>query len=429
MLDVCTLALDLGTTAFKAAPVDRSGVRGRVTVVPYTLCYGQAGSVTCDPEQYAQWAFKALRGAARTARELGLAVDAIGLSSQAQTYIPLDEVGQPVQPAVVWTDARTVPEAEAAACALPDFAKTCGLMRPSPLQFLPKVMRFQREGGNACRFLLLNEWIIYRLTGELYGDATNQGMSGFYDITAQDWNKRALALAGITADNLVRVAPAAALSARLTQKACRFLALPAVPVYCCGNDQSCAAIGAGLEEEGDIFCNFGTALVIYALKSQPVEPHSDAQIAGTSPLPSHWFLLGLESECGNVIEWLAKLLYSRKSVSHMIEEALRLPDTISLAEIAMTGGGGLDIRGLSVGIRREELARALLEYYAAQFGALLAGVTAGKRPRRLFAGGGLSRSAPWLEFLERKYGFPLIQTAGEHPGLGGVAKIVRNHQC
>jgi sugar (pentulose or hexulose) kinase len=419
----CILALDLGTTAFKAAPVDESGVRGRVTVVPYALDY-VGGRVTCDPERYVRCAWKALRGAASVAREQSLTIRAIGLSSQAQTYIALDEAGRPVQPAIVWTDASAVAEAEEATRALPDFAREGGFVRPGPLQFLPKVMRFRREGRTASRFALLNEWIAYRLTGELYGDATNQGMSGFYDIARQDWNEGALALAGITAENLAAVAPAAAQSACLTPEACRALDLPAVPVYSCGNDQSCAAVGSGIEEEGDLFCNFGTALVIYALKAQPVQPSSEDHIAGISPLPSRWFLLGLESESGNVIEWLAKLLYPRGGVGRMIEAALRTDTFPSLPEIRLTGGGRLDIRELSVGCRREELARALLEYYTGRFGELLAAVVGDTPPRCLYAGGGLSRSALWLEFLGERHHLRFQPTAGEHPGLVGVAKII-----
>ena len=44
--------------------------------------------------------------------------------------------------------------------------------------------------------------------------------------------------------------------------------LPVPMIYSCGNDQSCAAIGAGLERAGDILCNFGTALVVYALQDR-----------------------------------------------------------------------------------------------------------------------------------------------------------------
>ncbi|MCW3051824.1 MAG: gluconokinase, partial [Chthonomonadales bacterium] len=229
----CILALDLGTSAFKAAAVAQDLLLGRPTVVRYTLDY-EKGFVTCDPERLYRCALRALRGAAKTAREQGLRVTAIGISSQAQTYLALDAAGETVQPAIIWTDSRATAQAELAVQDFPDFALTSGFLRPSPLQFLPKVRYFQRRRRTAQRFLLLNEWLIYRLTGEAYGDETNQGMGGFYDIRARAWSERALEWAWLTPENLARVAPAASISTPL--RGGQLLGLPEVPVYSCGND-------------------------------------------------------------------------------------------------------------------------------------------------------------------------------------------------
>lgn len=425
----CILAIDLGTTSFKAAPVNKHQVFGHPTVVRYALDYLDGG-VTCPPERYYRALLRALRGAAKTAREQGLTVRGIGISSQAQTYFALDGQGEPVQPAVVWTDDRAKAEAEEAAQALPDFAHTGGFLNPSPLQFLPKVMQFKRLGGEAERFLLLNEWLIYQLTGQAYGDETNQGMSGFYDISRRGWSHPALSLAGIESKNLAKVGPAAAYHACLKPDLARALGLPSVPVYSCGNDQSVAAVGAGLEQAGDILCNFGTALVVYGLRNHPTEPAADAQIAGISPLSAtskpKWFLLGLESECGNVIDWLAKLLYPRGGVQRMLESALHSEfDPSVFPRIASIHGGRLDLTDLNVGSRAEHIARALLEFYAARFGEVLAGVReTNAKPGRLFASGGLSQSDVWLDFLSRRFSLVFRRTEIEHPGLVGVARIV-----
>jgi xylulokinase len=436
----CILALDLGTTSFKAAPVDTQNVYGSPTVVRYSLDYN-GGRITCPAPVLWRTALKALRGAARTAREQGLNVLAIGISSQAQTYIALDAAGTPVQPAVLWTDGRATTEAEEAARALPDFALTSGFLRPSPLQFLPKVLYFQRQGLAAQRFLLLNEWLIYRLTGEAYGDETNQGMGGFYDIQTRSWSDDALKLSGLTLENFAQVAPAAAISVPLRPSLSRDLSIPGIPVYSCGNDQSCAAVGAGLEKAGDIFCNFGTALVVYALKNRPVVPRKADQIAGISPdigTPAStatssreggsWFLLGLESECGNVLDWLANLLYPRGGVEALLRAALKTDiSREDLPQFLLIGGGRLDLHSLSLGCRREHLARAALEFYADRLHELIQDVTAEKAPPyRLFAGGGISQNALWLEFMSRRCGLPLLRTSCEHPGLVGIARIVMN---
>ncbi len=427
MSRTCVLALDLGTSAFKAAPVDESGALGRVTVAPYALDRTD-GRVTCDPERYVRAAYRALRGAARTASHMGLAVEAIGISSQAQTFVPLDARGEPAQPALVWTDDSASAEAAEAEDSLPDFRATSGFLAPSPLQFLPKAMRCRRECPSAERLVLLNEWVVYRLTGKLLGDTCNQGMGGFYDVSRLCWNARALDLARIGSANLADIAPGGSRSATLTREAARAIGIPPAPVYSCGNDQSCAAIGAGLERPGDVFANFGTAMVVYALRETPALPADASQIAGISPLPDRWFLLAVEPECGNLVEGLSKLLYRTSNPGRMIDEALALaPSPGVLPVVTPAGGGQMQVASLRADCTRAELARGLLDTCADRLDALLQSVAPDGRPARLFAGGGLSRSAAWLEHLGRRCGTTLVPTPSEHPGLLGVARIIRTH--
>src|SRR5207248_2203128 len=166
---------------------------------------------------YFRAALRALRDAAASASQHGLKPEAIGITSQAQTFVTLDPAGKTIGPAVVWLDERAETEAKEADWALPDFPETCGFIRPSPLQFLPKVMHAQRAGQGGSRFLLLNEWILQRLTGEAFGDTTNQGMGGFWDISRNGWNERALGMVGITPESLATIGPAAVLCAPLTK--------------------------------------------------------------------------------------------------------------------------------------------------------------------------------------------------------------------
>jgi xylulokinase len=440
----CILALDLGTTAFKAAavafksePVTSFGLVADPIVVPYRLDYAE-GRVTCDPERYYRMALEALRKAVQAAETADCRIQAIGISSQAQTYIALDRTGAPLADAVVWTDNRAVQEAEEASRAIPDTAALCGFRRFSGQQFLPKVMHLFRKGeiarGEVSKFLLLNEYIVYRLTGKAYGDETNQGMGGFYDITARAWSTAALELAGTTAERLASIAPAAGQSEPLRQDLARLLNLDEVPVFVCGNDQTCAAAGAEMEDENSVLCNFGTAMVVYTRKEERPLSVSETQIAGIDPLTARYFLLGLEPECGNVLEWLAGLLYPQQGVEEMLRQAVltEAPPT-ALPRISLAGGGRLNIEGITVGSRPETLARSLLEYYAARFAALRKELYGSEgETKRLIASGGLAQSQTWLDFLAERQSAALIRSQSEHPGLIGVARIIshvhkRNH--
>jgi len=449
----CILALDLGTSAFKAAAVTPVGLVGEPVSIPYELDYAE-GRVTCPAERYFDTAMAALRQAIVTARAAGLRIEAIGLSSQAQTYVELDRTGRTIADFVVWTDDRAAAEAARASQVLPDAAAHCGFRRFTGQQFLPKVMHLlaereiDREGAAARgasaiddairskpsgKFLLLNEYLAHCLTCVAFGDETNQGMSGFFDITRRAWSPKALALSGITADQLATVAPAAMLAEPLTEEIRRALDLDAIPVYQCGNDQTCAAAGVDLDEPGDVLCNFGTAMVVYSRKQDLPATIFDSQIAGIDPLTSRYFLLGLEGECGNVIEWLADRVYPGQGIEPMLRAAV---DALSIRFLASPPKDLFTLSNWKETFDRhtsllgpEQTAQMILAMYRGRFLQLLEEIRGPvAQPGKLIASGGLSRSQAWLDFLEQETSVAFVRAPSEHPGLLGIARIIARNQ-
>lgn len=420
----CVLALDLGTTAFKCAPVTHQGQVGAPTVVRARVVHDERG-VTCAPGLYIDWALEALAGAAETARSQGWSPTAIGISSQAQTFVTLGASGEPTEDAVVWTDDRAQSEAAELASLLPSFPSQSGFATPSPLQWLPKLvwMRRNRPQWKPHRVLLLPEWVSLRLAGRAVGDETLQGMCGLFDISSRGWNRDALQAVGLHTDQLADVAPAAHLSASLLPGIAGRIGISPVPVYSCGNDQACAAVGAGIERPGDALCNFGTAMIVYTVHSRLVNPSGPEQIAGIHPLGGLTFLLGVESEFGNVLEWLAGLLYGG-DVGGMLEEACRNGADAGLPVVTTLGGGRLDLTGLSLAHGRTEVARAAVAMFGGRFEALLAGLLGSQPIGSLRAAGGASRSRAWLKYLGDRAGCPLVPLQWEHAGLAGIARII-----
>jgi sugar (pentulose or hexulose) kinase len=251
-------------------------------------------------------------------------------------------------------------------------------------------------------------------------------MSGFYHIRDRRWSEAALHYAGIAAHQLADVAAGAHIGMPISPAWRELLSLDAVPVYSCGNDQSCSAAGAGLREHGDILCNFGTAMIVYALRDELPTQLQAKQISGISPITGRYFLLALENECGNVLDWAHRLCYADQSFSAMLFDALSLEETTaSPPQVALPGGGRIQLSGLTVGSDRRDIVRALLEYFATTFGELLSSVREGDTPGRLFAAGGLSRSSGWLDFISQRYGLHFERTVTEQPGLVGVARIIK----
>jgi xylulokinase len=428
------LALDLGTSAFKAGVVAASGLVAEPVVVPYELDTSQ-GRVTCPPERYFDAAMAALRQAASTAREAGCRIGAIGTSSQAQTFIALDRSGLPLSDAVVWTDSRATAEAAAATRVLGDVGALCGFRQLTGQQFLPKVMHLLGSGGKARerigKLLLLNEYLAARLTGAAYGDETNQGMGGFFDISVRAWSQAALDLAGITAARLAEVAPCAGRSEPLLPEIGRALELDSVPVYLCGNDQTCAAAGVDLDTPGSLLCNFGTAMVVYGRRDTLPRAVSGCQIAGIDALTGRYFLLGLESQCGGVVDWLAHRVCPGKGVDRLLD--------LATASFGSPAGRPLlpfreecgTLPDLAAEFERRSsssepllAACSALERMRDRFRQLVEEARGGAPAGPLIAAGGLSRSRAWREFLTDGWPEPLVRASTEHPGLLGIARII-----
>lgn len=424
------LALDLGTSSFKCALVNEDGVIPETVISENYVIYRRNGEITFPAEKYFDIAAKLLKRSCLFASEKKLRIDSIGITSQAQTYVPVGKEGEAVSDAVIWLDGRAESEADEVASGIADFPSHSGFPKPSAQMFLPKIVHLKNKApavhSSVWKFLLLNEYIIFRLTGETYGDSSNQGMGGFFDISKNEISKVALSLAGIGADQLARPYPPSSFGRPLAGGISKILGIDKVKVYSCGNDQSCAAAGAGLSGENDILCNFGTAMVVYSLKKKQPLPALGNQIAGISSLGNHYFLLGFESECGNILEALQRNFYGENKFGFMLEEALKtdleepgIKGALAAVYPAISG-----ISALHGKYSRAAVCRALLEKYADIFENILASLSGNPVPGKIFASGGLSLSEDWLQFLEKRCAFKFARMKSCHPALEGVYKTI-----
>jgi sugar (pentulose or hexulose) kinase len=428
------IALDLGTTSFKCALVNEEGILSGTFISENYMIDRKNGGITFPPEKYFEMAFRLLKRASSNALERNLLVDSIGITSQAQTYIPVNKDGKALSDAVVWLDERAEKESEKIASAITDFPRHSGFSEPLGQMFLSKIIHLKNNEpdvhGSAWKFLLLNEYMIFRLTEETYGDSSNQGMGGFFDISKQKISKIALSLAGIEEKHLSQILPPSSFGISLTNKISKMLGIGKVKVYSCGNDQSCAAAGAGLTGEDDILCNFGTAMVVYSLKEKLPSVLLGNQIAGISSIRNYYFLLDFESECGNIFDTLHRNLYPEDKFGFMMEEALKtdLPERgIKDAVPNMY----LDIGRISTlkeKYSRASICRALIEGYADKFENMLIGIIGKSEPGRIFASGGLSLSEDWLQFLEKRCSLKFSRIKSCHPALEGVYKTIKQNE-
>jgi sugar (pentulose or hexulose) kinase len=263
------LGIDVGTSACKAAVLDRDGVE---------RAHGQAATPWQRIPTGAEVDCEALFEAAVAASRAALAgapdgrVRAVGVTSMAETGALLDGRGRPLAPAIAWHDARGQDEAGRIADELgaDRFVETTGVPA-SPLCSLAK-LRWLAEHRpatrSAARWLNVAEWVVRRLGGRDVAELSLASRTGLLDLPARAPFADALAWAGLPDDLLGELAPAG--TAAGMANAPELPRCEGAVLTVAGHDHLVAGAGVGVVAPGDVLDSCGTAEALVRVVAPPL---------------------------------------------------------------------------------------------------------------------------------------------------------------
>jgi xylulokinase len=412
--------IDIGTSNLKVGIYD---LAGRIQAVAECACApvrNPAGRVAIDT---AVWdcAFETAWSACLAAVDRA-ALRAIAVSSQAQTYVLLDGAGRPAGPAVSWLDATGDSAGVAATLGGRDVYAHTGWPEPHPLFAVCKLRGDARARG-AARVLFADGYLLYRLTGQLAVSRNLAAMSGLYSLLLGDWWPEAVAAAGISPAALPAVREPGSAVGVLTGAFAAAWELPPVPVFAGANDQTAAAIGAGLAQPGAAALNLGTAMVAYQVVAARKPPPACRPLRGPYVAGRCYHLLVCETG-GELIAQARAEFAPRATWERFYAEALAAPpgaDGIRFDAVAAVQAG------LRRGLREDgplrtdaQRARAVLEGLACCARAQLDGLGV-RGPVRLTGGG--ARHPGWIQLLSDVTGRALVRLEEPHAGVRGTALL------
>ncbi len=252
------LGIDVGTTSVKAAVFDATGRRLALRTIDYALDTDAAtGFIEFDADRYAQICIDAVR---ELRDEVG-GLDAISVDTQGETLILADADGRPLAPAVVWLDNRATQEAD-------DIRARFGSERVYDVTGQPeitagwpasKLLWFQRNKpqvwAKTRKVFLLEDWILYSLTGRFVTEPTIQSSTIYFDIRSRRWWGEMLDFIGVDAGLLPEVRRSAEAIGDFE----------GTPVVTGGLDQIAGSVGAGVADESTVSEMTGTIMAICAL--------------------------------------------------------------------------------------------------------------------------------------------------------------------
>jgi xylulokinase len=375
------LSLDIGTTAVKGVLFDRTGRPLVTEIEEYTLDKPAPDIVELDCQRYWQAACAVVRRLLEQSGRPPGDIAAVGVTSQGETLITLDAAGRPLRPAIVWLDNRSQAQADriAAAFDMQEIYHTTGQQDVFPTWTATRVLWLREHQPEVFRkthkFLMVGDYILYKLTGSFCSDQGLADSTLYFDIIANRWWDKMLEFLGISPDQLPEIRASGELVGKVTAEAAEQTGLAAgTAVAAAPMDQICAAVGAGNIAPGMITENTGAALAICATVDKPTYDPQRRIGLFTHAVAGHYVMLPWIATAGMALRWFRDELGGGLDYDKLCREAATVPPGAEgLAFLPYLAGAGCpDMDSRARGVfwridlthRRAHFARAVLESVA-----------------------------------------------------------------
>lgn len=260
------LTIDAGTTAIKVSALNSAFKIVASENMEYQLIT-EGEYITLPAETYWNYAKQGILAVSQMVG--GDCICGITVTSQGETMIPISEKGKPLHDAVVWLDGRAGEEAGKIREIVreEEFYQKTGI--PECNEFCPisKILWFKEKRpqiyAEAKHFLLLEDFLIYKLTGCMVTEKSLMSTTGYFDLEKDCvWNE-ILESIGISPDKIPPALECGEVVAKIKGEAASELGINSEATVITGAmDQVCGAIGAGNLAPGMITETTGTALCI-----------------------------------------------------------------------------------------------------------------------------------------------------------------------
>lgn len=321
------IAIDLGTTNIKVSIYDEKLTL--LSLLSETVTYQQTDDmVEFDPTEYfnriqSMVEQLALQGKKHNQQN----VVQIVLTGQAESLVLLDASQQPCYPAISWLDMRSKKECEelsqvfdATLC-----YRTTGQPKLIPTWPITKMLWLKHHQptvfAHTAHYLLLKDYIVFRLSGRMLGDYSIYSFSHYFDITKKQYWSDILDYCGIKLSQLPELLPSGSIAGNLLEPlVCNKYGLTRETKINIGTlDHFAGMIGTGNIQEGVISESAGTVLSIATLVNQPIFDDSKIPL-NCGPFPDSYVLLPVCESGGYSLEWFRNQFCETISFNEITEQ-------------------------------------------------------------------------------------------------------------
>ena len=270
------IGCDLGSQSAKAVLMSPGGDILATQSRAYPMHHPYSGWADQDPAEYCSAMADSVRGVVAQAGIRPAEVSHIGLSSQVDGVVAIDQANRPLRPAIIWLDRRAVDQVaqlERAIGADALFERT-GLNLDAS-HTAPKYMWLRDQEPEIYRAAAalpsVGGYAVAWLTGRAIQDHANSSSTLLYDVVARDWSDELIDAAGLDRAKLPEIGDATDIAGKLTTEAAKALGLTTrCAVVVSTGDDHASCLGAGGVRPGVVVDICGTAEPVGVASSEPV---------------------------------------------------------------------------------------------------------------------------------------------------------------
>ena len=447
--------LDIGTTGCKLTVFDESGSELGKSYRDYPV-QRNAGGHEIDAGALTEGVFAVISEMAKKYPDIA----GIGVTSFGETFVMTDDDGNPLAPAMLYTDPRGKEECRELVekIGLEKIARITGITAHE-MYGLPKIMwrkKHDPEIYEKTRHIFqMEDYVVFSLTGNAQIDYSLATRSMAFDINGLCWSDEMLDAAGIDKALFSNPVPSGTDASVITDKAAKRTGLSKnTHIVSIAHDQVAACVGAGAFDENTAVDGAGTVQCLTPVfDGMPVvkKMMSGKYVIVPHVIPGKYVTYAFSYTGGALMQWCTSNLAKKErelgearslSVNEYLEKEytnnrqslgldpdgpsgmLTLPHFAGAATPYMDMGSKGAILGLTTDSKVSDIYRACMEGVTYEMFLNYKNVVkAGAKPKIIHATGGGAHSAVWMQMKADILGLPVIALSTVDAGTVGSAML------
>lgn len=306
---------DIGTTSLKLCVFSEDGTIVKSVSKDYTL------SVSGDTVEFPADEYVRLFTSAYDEASCGLEISALAIDTQCETLIVTDDGGKPLMNAIVWLDNRAAKQAERIKAHFGNKKVYEITGQPEITATWPaaKLLWIKENKpeifGKIKKVFLLEDYLLYKLTGNFVTEKTLQSSTIYFDIKNDCWWQEMLGFIGVKQEWLPKLCNSAETVGEYK----------GAKVVTSAIDQIAGAIGTGVTDKNTVSEMTGTTMVVFATSENVPEYNPESIVPCHKNYDGKYCLLSWTPTAGIALKWFKNNFCENFSFKELDELAESVP--------------------------------------------------------------------------------------------------------